>query len=176
MNKQKATNQANAAGHVDGNNILCTKIYRLNVQLFLEAGSGAQFGRYYFPEVRELNGKEIVGINVNIGGNAATSLANIVEIDTTNFAQGISYTIADDTALKSFFVNIYNDKKILIMENFPALQLADWNSLYGSNRTTKHQRKIYPLNTKLNIRECYIFGDASLAKDNLCISMNFYYN
>ena len=176
MKQQKATSQANAAAHVDGNNYLCTKIYRLNVQLFREPGTLTSFGRYYFPEIRELNNKQIVGICVNIGGAAKTDDANIVDVDTTNFLQGINYTIANANSLKNFFLNIYNQEKVLIMENFPCLQLADYNAQYGNNNTIKHQRKIYPLNSKINIRECYIFGDTTTAKANLCVSMNFYYN
>lgn len=161
-------------------NIKFTKTFRTKVLLFDEATSGGTttFGRYYFDDIRELNGKQIVGFSVDLGFDAATRPASITNADNTNFAQGLPYINANVFDLPALFLNFYNTEKELILDNFPALLATGYNAknatiIFGP---PLGQRYIFPLDCKLDIRSCYIFGNATLIPDNVVVSINFYYN
>ena len=159
------------------------KSYRTRVLLFNEGTTGGTvtFGRYYFDEIRELVGKTILGINVDLGNTSVLDPGNITFDDYTGFAAGMQYQNASKFDLPLFFLNLYNDKKELIVENFPAYLLTGINlnsGINGSNNPAfakPGKKYIFPLNTKLNIRESYFFGNANLTADNVVISVNFYY-
>lgn len=159
------------------------KSYRTRVLLFDEGTTGGTntFGRYYFDEIRELVGKTIVGINVDLGNTSALDPGNISFDDYTGFAANFRYQNATKFDLPYFFLNLYNDQKELIMENFPCYALTDVNLNSGINGnanpilTRPGQKYIYPLNTKINVRASYIFGNANLTPDNVVISVTFYY-
>jgi hypothetical protein len=161
-------------------NIKFTKTFRTEVLLFNEATSGGTttFGRYYFDDIRELNGKQIVGFSVDLGYNAVTRPATITNDDFTQYTQGANYSIATEFDLPALFLNLYNDQKELILDNFPALLATGFNA---KNATIFFgpplgQRYIFPLDCKLDIRSSYIFGNATLIPDNVVVSVNFYYN
>ena len=67
-------------------NIKFTKTFRTKVLLFDEATSGGTttFGRYYFDDIRELNGKQIVGFSVDLGYGAVTRPASITNARTVS--------------------------------------------------------------------------------------------
>ena len=166
--------------HAAGNNYESVKIYRTRVLLFDEATTGGTqtFGRYYFDEIRELNDKLIVGFNVNIGYDSVLYYADISQTDFTQTTQGQNIGYATRFDLPYFYLNIYNDKKELIVENFPALLAANWNLNQQPNFTLGRHggtNFIYPLNSKINIKESYFFGNANLTPDNVAISVTFYY-
>lgn len=166
--------------HQDGNNYLSLKTFRTRVLLFNEGTTGGTntFGRYYFDEIRELTGKTIVGFNVDLGNSAATDPGNISFDDYTGFANGFRYQNATKFDLPYFFLNIYNDQKELILENFPCYLATgiNLNSGYNNGPGKRFGTKyIYPINSKINIRESFIFGNANLTPDNVVISVNFYY-
>ena len=104
-------------------NIKFTKTFRTEVLLFNEATNGGTttFVRYYFNDIIELNGKQIVGFSVDLGYNAVTRPATITNDDFTKFTQGANYSIATEFDLPALFLNLYNDQKELILDNFPAL-------------------------------------------------------
>jgi len=174
MRTQPASNQ-----HAPGNNYECLKIYRTRVLLFDEATTGGTttFGRYFFDEIRELTDKTIVGFNVNIGQDSVIYYADVPANDYTQTVQGTNMQYATRFDLPYFYLNIYNDKKELIVENFPTLLAANWNLNQQPNVSAKHggTNFIYPLNSKINIRESYVFGNASLTPNNVAISVTFYY-
>jgi len=150
------------------------------VLLFDAATSGGTttFGRYYFDEIRELSGKRIVGFNVDLGLHQVTSPCNISAKDNTGTVHGQPYQNAYVFDVPNFFLNIYNDQKELILENFPCLLAANYNLNSGINSGGGKKpgtKYIFPLDTKINIRESYIFGNANLILDNVVISVNFYY-
>jgi hypothetical protein len=156
------------------------KTFRTKVLLFNEGGTGGTtvFGRYYFDDIRELNGKQIVGFSVDLGYDAVTRPASITNADYTNYTQGLAYTNATIFDLPALFLNFYNTEKELILDNFPALLATGYNAknatiLFGP---PLGQRYIFPLDCKLDIRSCYIFGNATLIPDNVVVSVNFYYN
>lgn len=161
-------------------NIKFTKTYRTKVLLFNEATSGGTttFGRYYFDDIRELTGKQIVGFNVDLGYHAVTQPATITDTDQTATAQGLPYINAQVFDLPLLFLNFYNTERELILDNFPALLATGYNLknatiLFGP---PLGQRYIFPLDCKLDIRSSYIFGNATLIPDNVVVSINFYYN
>lgn len=167
-------------------NIKFTKTFRTEVLLFNESTSGGTttFGRYYFDDIRELNGKQIVGFSVDLGYNAVTRPATITNNNFTQYTQGANYSIATEFDLPALFLNLYNDQKELILDNFPALLATGINTKNATIFPPKGgpfgislgQRYIFPLDCKLDIRSSYIFGNATLIPDNVVVSVNFYYN
>lgn len=161
-----------------GNNLQAVKTFRTAVLLFDNATTGGTntFGRYYFDEIRELSGKNIVGFNIDLNPQFGVLPGNISNFDYTHTAAGQPYVIASKFELESFFLNLYNDKKELVLENFPCLLATNLNLNSGNNLTpTPGRKRVYPLGTKLNIRESYVYGNANLLPDNVVISVNFYY-
>ena len=161
-----------------GNNTECLKTFRTIVRLFENASIGTTntFGRYYFDEIRELVGKNIVGFNIDLNSQFGFLPGNIPNNDYTLSAQGIPYTYASKFELDKYFLNFYNDKEELILENFPCLLATNLNINSGNNSTpTPGKKRVYSLNTKIDIRKCFIFGQALSNFSNLVISVNFYY-
>jgi hypothetical protein len=157
------------------------KTFRTTVRMFREATTGTDtFGRYYFDEIRELTGKNIVGFNVDAGNINALFQSNLPQLDLTTFVNNAPLYVAElQLTLQSFYLNFYNENEELIIENFPCAAAANYNEvknfpvLYPGRFKYKN---IIPLDTKINIRKSYIFGNFSaLGIDNLGISVNFYY-
>lgn len=156
-----------------------TKTFRTTVQMFRDPTIGTNvFGRYYFSEIRELYGKQIVGFNVDPGEFNNFFPYSITSLDFTTFVNNNPLYIADlQIPLKSLFINIYNDKDELIIDNFPAAAATDHNTTTFGVMNIFNKKNIIPLDCKIDIRKSYIFGNfAALGIDNLAISVNFYYN
>ena len=157
------------------------KTFRTTVQMFRDTTTGTNtFGRYYFDEIRELTGKNIVGFNVDAGDLNVLYQNNITYQDQTIFINNAPLYIAElQLTLQNFYLNFYNESEELIIENFPCAAAANYNEqktfpvIYPGFFKYKN---IIPLDTKINIRKSYIFGNFSaLGIDNLGISVNFYY-
>jgi hypothetical protein len=161
------------------------KTFRTTVQMFKDTTTGTNtFGRYYFDEIRELTGKNIVGFNVDAGDISALFQNNITNQDETVFINNAPLYVAElQLTLQNFYLNFYNENSELIIENFPCAAAFNYNefknygALYPGLTGFYKFKNIIPLDTKINIRKSYIFGNFSaLGIDNLGISVNFYYN
>lgn len=174
-----------------GNNLEAVKAIRINVPLYYTDSFNDQpNSRYYFPETPELNGKTIVGIRLNAGtdilidpyGNAQSEFdlpETTISESTTGALQeyvgprGVAstYGINVDTYL---FLTLYNDKQEQVICNYPCHDLAS----YSSSLNYEQMGKIRPFNTKINIRESFVFSSKILS--TICsyspvASFTFYY-
>lgn len=153
------------------------KTFRTTVQMFREATTGTNaFGRYYFDDIRELYGKNIVGFNVDAGNLNVLYPSNLPPLDKTTFVNGQPLYVAElQLTLQYFYLNLYNDQGELILDNFPCGAATNYNNNY-SIPPRYSKKNILPLDTKIDIRKSYIFGNfAAIGIDNLGISVNFYY-
>jgi hypothetical protein len=156
-----------------------TKTFRTTVQMFRDTTAGTNvFGRYYFNEIRELYGKNIVGFNVDPGEFNNFYPYSIPNPDYTTFVNNNGLYMADlQIPLKNLFINIYNNQDELIIDNFPAAAATNYNTTTFGVMSIFNKKNIIPLDCKIDIRKSYIFGNISLlGVDNLAVSINFYYN
>lgn len=164
--------------HQDGNNIESLKTFRALVRLFNEPTTGGTntFGRYYFDEIPQLQNKIIVGFNVDLNPEFGVLPGNLWLYDYTKIVGGLPAYNANAATLAELFLNIYNDRDELIMENFPCLQATSINLNSGNWSTPKKgEKKVFPLNTKIKIKQSFIFGNSNFTQNNIVVSINFYY-
>lgn len=121
--------------HAQGNNYLSDRGKVLSVLLQREGQLPNQINaQYFFPESPDLNNKKITGISLSFnecGTPGYTPLTNSFAV----FYNG--------------YITLYNMENEQIVYNMPLSTIAN-------NDTNAQGQKILPLNTKLNIRQCYV--------------------
>ena len=158
--------------HQEGNNYEAVKAQRITVNLFDENFSSAIYGRYYFNEYPQLKGKTIVGVKANLNPDIGEPTDfNLNLIATENTAGKLLYYV--DTAIAtSLFINFYNDKNELVYQNMPVCRLA--NTM--DNIFALHEGNIMPINSKMNIKNSYVFTTEQINPATLLtLSLTFYY-
>lgn len=177
-----------------GNNIECVKALRVNIQLYdLDSNNDQPNTRYYFPEMPELNGKTIVGIKLNAGtditidpaGNA-DALFDLPDYLLTENTQGIEQEVAGPRGVTStfqvdidkyLFLTVYNDKHEQVLSNYPVHDLASYK-YSGSTIDYSIMGRVRPFETKINLKECYVFSSgvlSSICVKPLIAAFTFYY-
>ena len=161
--------------HQEGNNLESVKAKRINLNLFDDSGNSQLYGRYFFNEYPDLIDKKIVGIKWN--RNLGQSQDNGADFDlysdytTNNLGYGVYYV--DDLYAKSLFINFYNNKKELIIQNFPVTSL---DQPQGGVFSTEKSGKIPAFDVKLDLKSSYVFVTQIYSPlDKLSLSLTFYY-
>ena len=148
----------NKQAHAPGNNYNCDKFIVLSV-LLQRVGElpNRIFGQYFFPEMPELNNKEITGMHISYdecGTPGYTPLTNSFAV----FSNG--------------FITLYNPNNEQVVYNMPLSTMAN-------NDVSANGQKIIPINTKLNLRQCYVnFAPGQNFAPTLKFKLNivFFYN
>lgn len=179
-----------------GNNIESVKALRVNIQLYKQDTYNDQPNtQYFFPEIPELNGKTIVGIKLNAGTDVLIdpvgnidSFFDLPDFILTENAQGFTQEVAGPRGVTStyqididryLFLTLYNDKHQQVICNYPVHDLAMYNyRIPGSYIDRDIMGKIRPFNTKINLKESFVFSSAVLS--TICIrpliaAFTFYY-
>jgi hypothetical protein len=141
--------------HQDGNNYQSVKTKRVNVTLTISANNP----RYYFPDIPELNDVEIVGIQAHYGDNGLLYGDIHFNVGDPNTPWAILTGV-------NCFLNLINTKNELIVSNFPLLtfynptelDINNVNNILNDNMSGK----IIPINSKLLLRQCYIYVNTTL--------------
>lgn len=124
-----------------GNNIVSRKFYRAVVPLLSETNNSFDIqGKYFFPELKNLENKKINGIQVHYGSVDITLKANI------SF-QGKNLWYVNPAAFTGLdtFLTLYDIEGNELISNMPTSILQ--NSAKG---------KIIPFNAYLNIKKSFV--------------------
>jgi hypothetical protein len=126
-----------------GNNIASGKFYRAIVPLLSETNNSFDIqGKYFFPEIKNLQGKKINGIQVHYGGIDITLKSNI------KYTNKVLWFInpATFTGLETF-ITLYDVEGNELISNMPSALLYNQGARFA---------KIIPFNAELNIKKSYI--------------------
>jgi hypothetical protein len=148
-----------------------TKQYRIEVLLPPVAVNGP-ITPNYFPDANFLQGKTITGINIDIGDFIAFTGNNLPQ--TTRTPEGLAL-IADRIQLRYLYLTLYNTNNEIIFDMTPAMFFANWNDNYPNKVPGTRKKNIIPLNTKLDIRKCYVRGVPGLSNTLTVVSINLFY-
>jgi hypothetical protein len=130
-----------------GNNIASSKFYRAIVPLVSETNNSFDIqGKYFFPELKNLEGKKINGIQVHFGGQDITLKANVkFQNKDLWFVDPIIFTGLNT------FLTLYDIEGNELIGNMPTAVLFNQNLGGGADFN-----KIIPFNAVLNIRKSYV--------------------
>jgi len=148
-----------------------TKHYRIDV-LIPPIALGGQIQPNYFPDANFLEGKTITGINIDIGfliGGTGNNLPTLLKTP-----QGDAL-ITDITQLRYFYLTLYNTNNEIIFDMTPAVFFTNFNQNYPNRTNATNKKNIIPLNTKLDIRKCFVRGVPGLTTVLSVISINLFY-
>jgi hypothetical protein len=126
-----------------GNNIASGKFYRAIVPLISETNNSFDIqGKYFFPELKNLEGKKINAIQVHFGGRDITLKSNIKFQDKTLwFVDPVTFTGLDT------FLTLYDIEGNELISNMPTSLLFNQGTGFA---------KIIPFNAVLNIKKSYV--------------------
>lgn len=148
-----------------------TKQYRIEVLIPPVAVNGP-ITPNYFPDANFLQGKNITGINIDIGYFIGGQGNNLPQ--TTQTPQGLAL-IADQIQLKYLYLTLYNTNNEIIFDMTPAMFFANFNRNYPNKDFGTRKKNIIPLDTKLDIRKCYVRGVPGLTNILTVVSINLFY-
>lgn len=159
----------------EGNNREAIKIRRVEVQLYDPVSpNNTTVGNYYFPEIPELNGKEIVGIQT-LTANPTFGTSQIIETYNPNFfIPGTPTGFAFNCDFANYSVQtitLTNTDGIKIIDSFPVMQLV--GGVWDTSPPAK--LKIFPFSIKVNIRNSFITVYQPTVAQKLIANFNFYY-
>lgn len=166
---------------MEGNNIECLKIYKVKVPLYFNDSIGQPGVKYFFPEVPFLNGKNIVGIDVNLNNdNILLDPAPLQNGDLktpTNLLNPLFDNILRIGQAKNVYCTIYDED---LKEKFFNVPLRSFFMLPSSNFAgAKNPRRVKPYYGKINVKKSYLFlpvGFNDLSGLRYFVYLNFYYN
>jgi hypothetical protein len=126
-----------------GNNIASNKFYRAIIPLLSTTNNSFDIqGKYFFPELKNLEGKKINGIQVHYGGVDVPTKAYVKYQDKTLFfIDKVSFTGLET------FLTLYDVEGNELISNMPSAVLFNQGTGFA---------KIIPFNAVLNIRKCYV--------------------
>jgi hypothetical protein len=135
--------------YAEGNNREAVKIKRISIPIQDDAGI-SNYARYYLPELPEINKGKVVGIqsHFTIGSAGQPEYVSVPVINWNN-QPGVNFPTASG---KNMTLNLVNNEDILIIENFPLLQLTGY-----TNTVNNDKQKIVPFDIKINSKKSYIY-------------------
>lgn len=162
-----------------GNNIQCTKTFRIKIPLFNEQGNGQPGQKYFFPDNPIFKGKNIVGIDANLqeqrtgvfpfpivayGDLQADNDKNLGLLVGLEGAQYIYCTIYDQDETEKFY-------------NVPLRSFFMLPSKIASTGKI-NPRRVKPYYGLINPRKSFLFIPVGTATFNAkaYVSLTFYYN
>ncbi len=130
-----------------GNNIASKKFYRAIVPLVSETNNSFDIqGKYFFPDLKNLEGKKINGIQVHFGGRDITLKSNVkFQNKDLWFVDPLTFTGLNT------FLTLYDIEGNELIGNMPTAVLFNQNYGVGANFN-----KIIPFNAVLNLRKSYV--------------------
>jgi hypothetical protein len=139
--------------YAEGNNREAVKIKRISMPIKFETGT-VNYSRYYLPELPEVNKGKVVGIQTHIVESVPPGAQNSYEtVPYTNEGNGSNIGLNWVTFLSKYTtLNLINNDDLLIIENFPLIQLSGYTS--NINQTVQ---KIIPFDIKINTKKSYIY-------------------
>ena len=128
-----------------GNNIKSKKFYRCVVPLVSETNNSFDIqGKYYFPELKNLENKKINGIQVHFGGRDITLKSNVkFQNKDLWFVDPLIFTGLDT------FLTFYDVEGNELISNMPT-------SILFNQGIATNFAKIIPFNAYLNIKKSYV--------------------
>jgi hypothetical protein len=156
--------------HQDGNNYQAVKTKRISFPI---ATSTAVINpRFYFPDIPELNNKQIVGIEAHFGAGPD----QFFEGDIWYFLNNPN-TPWQASVGANCFVNLVNTENEIIISNFPATAFYNAQTNKSNNLLSQSDKsgKIMPIYAKLLLRQCYIYYNGGLAGFNSIATFTFYH-
>jgi hypothetical protein len=159
----------------EGNNRESIKIRRVEIPLYDPINQNSTgVGNYYFPEIPELNNKEIVGIQA-LTANPTFGTSKIIENFNPNFItpntpNGFAYN-ADFATYAVSTLTLTGTDNIKVIDSFPVMQLigGPWDTFPAA------KLKIFPFSVKINIRNSFISVYQVTVVQKLIANFNFYY-
>ena len=146
------------------------KIRRVMLQAFNEPEESVINGRFYFPDIPELNNTTIVGLEFVKGGFTFLSDYYLPRVNRETVVNGNPGHNADLTDARNFTVTFSDIQNNYILENFPVVAL--WNRKNGANKP----KLILPFNFKTILRSGYVtVQNYTVSVRNLFLNFNFYY-
>lgn len=147
-----------------GNNVESTKMYRVTVPLFNEQGTVEDGMRYFLPQIPEIDGKYITGIEAHIRGS-------IGDLNAPILAYGKSGLLPSSTTGRFVFLYIKDNEKKEKNGYIPLI------SLFNSTATGQPKR-IKPYYGKISTRDSFLTIPANSVGIKLTpifVSLTFYY-
>ena len=148
-----------------------TKQYRIEVLIPPVAVNGP-ITPNYFPDANFLQGKNITGINIDIGFLIFGEGNNLPQL--TKTPQGDAL-ICDTIQLRYLYLTLYNTNNEIIFDMTPAMFFTNFNRNYPNRIPSTRKKHIIPLNTQLDIRKCYVRGVPGLTNILSVVSINLFY-
>lgn len=167
---------------MEGNNIECLKIYKVKVPLYFNDSIGQPGVKYFFPELPFLNGKNIVGIDVNLNNdNILLDPPPILGGDLktpSNLLNPFFDNILRIGQAKNVYCTIYDED---LTEKFFNVPLRSFFMIPTGNVFLNQNipRRVKPYYGKINARKSYLFlpvGFNDLIGLRYFVYLNFYYN
>lgn len=159
--------------YAEGNNREAIKFERTFISIPGSPGT-VIYGRYYFPELPQIDKGRIVGIQFNsLFGNIPGAKNNQLPVNNYSVfnplaATGVGVNADADFAALYVTLNMVNDEDRLVIDNFPV------NQLYGKYTNNWTKNKIIPFDIKAKMRKSYInWTDPSAVGTNLTWVFNF---
>ena len=135
----------------------------------ITANAGDPNTQYFFPDDFELNGKQIVGV---IANTCRQTFATDGDINGTLTPGFLQYGLTNSDMLE-YTATFVNEKGEEIHQNTP---LNCLNSLRKNGAFSIFPGFVYPLNTKLNLRMCYIKSIQPSVNVDAYAVFTFYFN
>jgi hypothetical protein len=150
-----------------GNNIQCLKTFRLKIPLYNEQGLSEPGQKYFFPDNPIFKGKNIVGIDLNAGGNDGDLKAD------KDQDLGILINLGIATAI---YCTIYGNDRV---EKFTNAPLRSFFMMPAINPITlkANPRRVKPYYGEIYPRMSYLYYPPGVSPftNRTYISLNFYY-
>ena len=162
-----------------GNNIFCNKTFRLKIPLFNEQGNGQPGQKYFFPDNPIFEGKNIVGIDVNLQEENAPvfpfPVVALGDLSAPNYQN-----LGDIVGLfgaKFIYCTIYDQDQTEKFYNVPLRSFFMQPSVIIATGK-KNPRRVKPYFGKINPRKSFLFIPTGVATFNVkaYVSLTFYYN
>jgi hypothetical protein len=146
-----------------GNNIQSTKIRRVTVPLFNDAGT-EDGQRYFLPQLPEIDNKYIVGIEADVRGGGGSLNDNTLR------ANGSTAALPTNTLSKYIFVYFKDSNKF---EKNGYIPLRSLVRLTGNNK-----KKVMPYYGSISTRDSFLTIPANsigIKTFPLYVTLTFYY-
>lgn len=159
----------------EGNNREATKFKKVDILIPFQANINA-YGRYYLPELPEIDKSKITGIQLNTRvnfNNTNTTVDQLPFINPNYFYEGFQSGNASLAFTAYTTLSLVNSDDQLIIDQYPINQLISGQFVAGQKKI-----KIIPFDCKIKTRKSYItflYPLVLAQPSQIIINLTFFY-